>query len=236
MDIAVIANKIGAHIYTPEGVPPEFAVQGVKPLDSAGPQEISFVINDKYRDQMTSSEAGAFLLAKPNPLVSKIQLIHKEPYSALATMAQMFHQTQHEFEGISPLAFVGEGAQLGENVTLFPFAYIGCGAKIGDGTVVYAFSYVGQDAIVGKNSILYPCAVLSAKCEIGANTILQGGAVIGGDGFGFAPSTTGIQKVPQQGKVIIEDDVEVGHVLQLIVPPLMLPELEKAPNLMLTSM
>tara|TARA_A100001015_G_C14988297_1_gene712583 strand:- start:861 stop:1889 length:1029 start_codon:yes stop_codon:yes gene_type:complete len=210
MDITVIANKIGAEIYTPQGATREFVVQGVKPLDLAGPDEISFVLNDKYRQQMKSSKAGAFLLANPNPLVSKLQLIHREPYAALASIAQMFYQSKKEFEGVSQLAFIGENAQLGKGVTLFPFSYVGPGAKVGDNSTVYSFSYIGKDAVVGNNCTLYPSSVLLEECEIGDNTILQGGAVVGGDGFGFAPSKTGIRKVPQQGKVVIEEDVEVG--------------------------
>ena len=112
--------------------------------------------------------------------------------------------------GIDSLAFVSPSAKIGEGCYIGAFAFVGDNAVLGDGCQVYPHAYIGDGVSVGKNCILYPHASVYHGCRIGNNVTLHSGSVIGADGFGFAPTPEGYDKIPQIGIVTIEDNVEIG--------------------------
>ena len=113
-------------------------------------------------------------------------------------------------QGVSPLASIAESAKIGKNVYIGPFACIEDGAEIGDNVCIHPQATIGSNVKIGMNTIIYPHVTIYQDCRIGNNCILHAGAVIGADGFGFAPGADGYEKIPQIGIVELEDNVEVG--------------------------
>lgn len=122
----------------------------------------------------------------------------------------LYEMSQPKKQGIDPLASIASNAKIGKNVYIGPFACIEEGAIIGDNTYIHPHVTVGCNAKVGNNTILYPHVTIYHDCRIGNNCILHAGSVVGADGFGFAPSPEGYEKIPQIGIAILEDDVEIG--------------------------
>ena len=131
-------------------------------------------------------------------------------YEAVARLLNLYESMTQRRTGIHPLACVSETAEVGADTYIGPFAYIGDGAKIGARTQIYAGTVVEERASVGDDCILYPRVSVYHDCRIGNEVILHSGVVIGADGFGFAPSAEGYEKIPQIGIVTIEDRVEIG--------------------------
>jgi len=128
---------------------------------------------------------------------------------ALAHLLSHF-EPPHPFEGISPAAFVEEGAEIEEGAAVAPFTYVSKGAVIGKGAVLYPFVYVGPGARIGEGTVVYPFAYIGWGVEIGKRCLIHPGAVIGAEGFGFVPTETGWLRIPQIGQVSIGDDVRIG--------------------------
>jgi UDP-3-O-[3-hydroxymyristoyl] glucosamine N-acyltransferase len=174
---------------------------------------ITFLANPKYEHFIYTTKASVVLVNndfKPSQEV-KVTLIRvPDAYECIAKLLQLYEQTKPKHEGVSPLAFVAPTAKVGRDVYLAPFAVVEEGAEVGDGAQLYPHATVGAHAKIGKNTILYANAVVYHDCVIGNNCILHSGCVIGADGFGFAPTPEGYDKIPQIGIVTIEDDVELG--------------------------
>jgi UDP-3-O-[3-hydroxymyristoyl] glucosamine N-acyltransferase len=205
----------------------ERVFEGLAPLSHATPNTIAFLANEKYLDEayvtragaiLCSPEHGALLAARfemesatlSSEVVVPQLLLTKEPYVAFARVAQVFFKPAHPFEGRSAQAYVDASAQVASSATLFPFCFVGPGARIGARTVVYSGVFIGAGSVVGDDCILYPNAVVREGCRLGDRCLLNPGAVLGGDGFGFAPSGLENVKIPQVGGVRLADDVEVG--------------------------
>lgn len=189
---------------------PDAEVIGVNTLEKAGPTEVSFLSNPKYTSQLAETRAGAVIVLPEFADQVERALVSDAPYQDFGRVLALFAPRQGCFEGISPLAYIDPAAELGANVTVYPFAFVGQGARIGEGATLFAGVYVGENARVGAFSTLYPNAVVMANCEIGEECTLFPGAVIGSDGFGYARSAAGIQKIPQVGRVVLGRQVEVG--------------------------
>ena len=131
-------------------------------------------------------------------------------YECLAKLLTLYEQSKPKRTGIDPLAYVAPTAQVGKDVYLAPFACVEDHAVVGDGTQLHPHAVVGPGARVGKDCILYPHATVYHDCRIGDRCTLHAGSVVGSDGFGFAPTPNGYEKIPQIGIAILEDDVEIG--------------------------
>ena len=131
-------------------------------------------------------------------------------YECVAKLLQMYEAAKPKKTGIDPLAFVSPDATVGENCYVGPFAYVGSGVVVGNGTQVHPHATLCDNVRVGSDCIIYPQACLYHDVVVGNRVILHSGCVIGADGFGFAPSANGYDKIPQIGTVTIEDDVEIG--------------------------
>ena len=182
-------------------------------IEEGIPGAISFLSNPKYTHYIYDTESSIVLVNKdfvPEKEVKATLIKVNNAYESLAKLMTLYEQSQPKRTGIDPLAYVAPTAKIGKNVYLAPFACVGDNAEIGDGTELHPHATVGRGAKVGKNCILYTNCNVYHDCRVGNNCILHSGCVIGADGFGFAPSPEGYEKIPQIGIAILEDNVEVG--------------------------
>lgn len=189
----------------------EREIRGVATLDRAGPGELSFLTNPKYRKAAEGSRAGAVLVGPGVRLAGRDLLEAPEPYVALAEILELFHPETRPPAGVSPEARIAEGVRAGRDVTIGPFAVVAAGSSIGDRVRIGAGVVVGEDCEIGDDSILYPRVVLYPGTRVGRRCRVHAGVVLGADGFGFATRKDGRhRKIPQVGRVVVEDDVEIG--------------------------
>ncbi len=184
----------------------------VAPLDSAEPSHLAFLDNRRYIPQLATSRAGGCivdpLLADRAP-VGMALLLTKEPYHAYARVAAAFHPRPIFEPGVATGAVVDETAEIGDGTRIEPGAVIAAGVKIGSRCHIQANVVLSEGVILGDDCIVGACASLS-YCLIGNRVFINAGVRIGQDGFGFALGPQGYLKVPQLGRVIIEDDVDIG--------------------------
>ncbi|MCB1997895.1 MAG: UDP-3-O-(3-hydroxymyristoyl)glucosamine N-acyltransferase [Rhodoferax sp.] len=187
----------------------------VGPLATADAATISFLAQARYRAQLDASGAGCVLVAPA--LRDAVQeraaaVLVDDPYHAFARLTQWWAaQTRPAATpGVHASAVIEPGVQLHPSVHVGPLAYVGPGTVIGEGVIVGAQAHVGRDAVVGTGTRLMPRATLLDGCRIGQRGLVHGGAVIGADGFGFAPHQGQWVKIEQLGAVVIGDDVEIG--------------------------
>ncbi len=186
-------------------------IRGCNTLMDAKEDEISFLSNPKYVKYLALTRAGAVVLGPEYAERTNCSIIISEnPYLDFAKIVSLFAKEQGEFQGISDGSFIHKEAIIGENVTIYPHVYIGPRAKIGDNTTIFSGSYIGEDVSIGKECLIYPNVVIMGGCVIGNKVILHPGVVIGSDGFGFAMENGVREKFPQIGRVVIEDNVEIG--------------------------
>jgi UDP-3-O-[3-hydroxymyristoyl] glucosamine N-acyltransferase len=193
-------------------------VSGTAPLERAGPCDLTFLDNKTYADAFAGTRAAACFvvpeLADRAPAGLAL-LISKDPYRAFAAAAGKLYPAAmrpgviFEDEGIVPGAYVHPDARLEPGVHVDPGAVIGARAEIGSGTVISANAVIGPDVRIGRECAIGPNATV-VHALVGNRVIIHAGARIGQDGFGFAMSPRGHLKVPQTGRVIVQDDVEVG--------------------------
>ena len=174
---------------------------------------ISFLSNPKYTHYLYDTQSSIVLVDKALKLEkeTKATLIRVDnAYDAVAKLLTLYEMSKPKKKGIDPLAYIAPTAQIGEDCYIAPFAYVGENVRIGKGTQIYPHTTVYDHASVGENCILYPNVSVYHDCKVGNRVILHSGCVIGADGFGFAPTPHGYDKIPQIGIVTIEDDVEIG--------------------------
>jgi UDP-3-O-[3-hydroxymyristoyl] glucosamine N-acyltransferase len=193
---------------------PDSIVSEVASLTDAKPESVSFLGNKMYLNQLKSSAAGV-ILVKPDleqePQAGQTFIVCDNVDLAFSKAIMVFAPAPIEYErGIHPTAYVADSATIGENVSIGPNATVEAEAVIGDNSTICAGTYIGHQATVGKDCLIYQNVTISFRCIIGNQVIIQPGVVIGGDGYGFAPTPTGIIKLPQVGIVEIQDNVEIG--------------------------
>ena len=190
----------------------EVEISGCAKLDEAGPNDISFLANIKYKGQVDQTKAAAVLVASDLTIDTNRALIKVEdPYFAFLLMLEKLYPPIEMIKpGIADTAVVATSSNLGEGTAVGAGVYIGENVKVGNNTIIYPNSVVLDDSVIGSDCIIYPNVTIREKCLIGNRVILQPGSVVGSDGFGFAPTAAGFHKIPQVGNVILEDDVEIG--------------------------
>ena len=174
---------------------------------------ISFLSNKKYLHYIYETKSSVVLVDESLALERNVNctLIRvKSAYEAVAQLLQLYESMKPRKRGISDLAFIDPTATIGEDCYIGPFAYVGPKCVIGDDSIIHPHAALGDNVIVGKNTEIHSNAVIYHDCKVGNRCILHAGCVIGADGFGFAPSENGYDKIPQIGIVTIEDDVEIG--------------------------
>ena len=190
--------------------PPDLVMHGIAPLSEATPEHLSFLANPKYAAQVPTTRAGAVLVAE-DFAGDDVRLVRvKNPYLAMATVAAKWFASRHRPRGISPLAVVSPSATLGRDVAIGPFATIGDDVVLGDGVTIYQHVSIEPGCTIGDETTIYPLVSIYERTAIGRRCILHSGVVVGSDGYGFATEGGRHHKVPQIGRVRIEDDVEIG--------------------------
>jgi UDP-3-O-[3-hydroxymyristoyl] glucosamine N-acyltransferase len=186
-------------------------LSGVATLDSAGPGEIAFLANPKYRARLAGTRAGAVILGPADRDAAAIpRIVSENPYAYYARTVALFHPEEPAWPGIHPFAQVDASANVDASAEIGAFAVIGANARIGAGARIGAHTAIGRDCSVGEGTRLHARVTLYDGCSVGARCVLHSGAVIGADGFGQARFEGRWIKVPQVGGVRIGDDVEVG--------------------------
>ena len=186
-------------------------ITGIGTLMSAGPSDITFLSNSKYRAQLASTRAGAIIVGAADRDASALpRIVTDNPYAYQARVSNFFHPLQRPPAGVHESAVVDASAQIGIGVAIGAQAVVGPHVRIGDRVVIGASCHLGEGVTIGADSFFYPGVVIYPGCRIGARVIMHAGAVIGADGFGFAQDQGQWVKVPQTGAVSIGDDVEIG--------------------------
>jgi len=201
-----LAGQLGAKVIGDGG----HEVCGVRPLDTAGREHLSFLHNPKYVEEARSSEAGAILVADPAVLPDRNLLVCPEPYLALAHALEIFHPSERPEPGVHPSAVVAGDVVLSDGASVGPLASVGAGSAIGERTSLGPGCVLGRGVVVGADCVIHPRVVIEDRCRVGNRCIIHSGTVIGSDGFGFATVDGVHHKVPQVGIVVVEDDVEIG--------------------------
>ena len=184
----------------------------VAPLETAGPEDVTFLDNRKYLDAFAGSRAGAAFVderfAERAPAGMAL-LLTKEPYKAFARTAQALYPAKPVFPGVAPTAIIGPAATVPADCEIGPYVVIEAGARIGARCQIGAHTVIGPAVELGDDCRVGPHVTLS-HCLVGARVVLHPGVRIGQPGFGFAPDREGPVKIPQLGRVVIGDDVDIG--------------------------
>jgi UDP-3-O-[3-hydroxymyristoyl] glucosamine N-acyltransferase len=194
---------------------PELPIERVAPLDSADARAITFVAQSRYADRLAQCGAACVIVTPALLETARARgaaLVHPDPYLYYARLTQWWRR-QHEPEpepGVHPSAVVDASARIDPSAHVGALAVVCAGAEVGAHAVVGAQAHVGAFARVGAHTRLAPHTMLGARCSIGARCIVHAGAVIGADGFGFAPVEGRWEKIEQLGAVRIGNDVEIG--------------------------
>lgn len=185
-------------------------IERVTTIDTAGEGEITFLTNPKYLPMLGQCKASAIIVAKGVEAEGRNLLVCGNPYLAFAKILTYLQCPAPSPQGIMPGAHVAKSARCGANVTIHPGCVVGENVTIGSGTTLYPGVIIYDDVVIGENCILHAGSIVREECRLGDRVILQPSAVIGSDGFGFAPDGPRYYKIPQVGIVVLEDDVEIG--------------------------
>ncbi len=194
---------------------PETKLNTIAKIEEGHEGALSFLANPKYEPYIYTTGSSAVLVRndfRPSKEIRTTLIRVADPYQALAQLLAIYEQSQtRPKKGIHPTAVIEPGAVVGSDVYIGAYAYVSDSAVIGDGCSLYPHVFIGDSVTIGKSCTLHPGVKIYRKCVIGNDCILHAGAVIGADGFGFAPVTdANYMKIPQVGNVILEDHVEIG--------------------------
>jgi UDP-3-O-[3-hydroxymyristoyl] glucosamine N-acyltransferase len=186
-------------------------VRDVRPLETAGPEDLSFLTHPRYRERAERSRAAALLVDRESAAgLAQDLVVCSDPYRALAVLLQRLHPRRERAAGAHPTAIVGSGCEIAASAHLGPYVVLGDGVRVGEGAVLEAHVVVGDGCRIGAGAVLHPRVVLYDRTEVGEGCVLHAGAVVGSDGFGFAEDQGRQVKIPQLGSVRLGREVEVG--------------------------
>ncbi|MCK4880687.1 MAG: UDP-3-O-(3-hydroxymyristoyl)glucosamine N-acyltransferase [Bacteroidales bacterium] len=193
---------------------PDASVSDISKIEEGKPGTLSFLANPKYEKYIYDTQSSIVIVNadfQPQKSIGATLVRVKNAYESFAALLRLYDQSKPRKSGISKMAAISDSASLGKELYVGDFTVISENATVGDGVQLYPQVYVGNNVKIGEGTILHPGVKVYEGCEIGAHCVIHAGAIIGGDGFGFAPNQeNNYEKVPQVGKVIIEDHVEVG--------------------------
>jgi UDP-3-O-[3-hydroxymyristoyl] glucosamine N-acyltransferase len=207
MKLSEVAGRLGCALRGDGDV----EIHGIATLERARSGELSFLTNPKYNKAAHESHASALIVGEEYPPLDVPLLVHPNPYLIFAKAIELFHQPVRPAVRIHPTACIDDTAQIGRGVSVGAYAVIGAQAIIEDGVDIREHCLISPRARVGERSLLHSGVIIREDVVIGKRCIIQNKAVIGSDGFGYAKDDQGRwYKIPQVGRVIIEDDVEIG--------------------------
>ncbi|MBN2382909.1 UDP-3-O-(3-hydroxymyristoyl)glucosamine N-acyltransferase [bacterium] len=186
-------------------------ITGIAPLETAGPNQITFLTNPRLAKFLDQSQAGCIIVSKK---VAQGRagtfLVSGNPYYTFALVSQLFHPLARPRPGISDQAVIEENVSIAEACCIYPFVYISSGTHIGPGVTIFPHVFIGRDVTIGQDTYIYANVTIRENVRIGQRVIIHSGTVVGSDGYGFATEAGAHYKIPQIGNVIIEDEVELG--------------------------
>lgn len=189
----------------------EVLISQIATLDSAKADQIAFLANSKYRAQLDTTHAGAIIVGAADAEATTLpRIVCENPYAYFAKLSAFLNPLPQVVAGIHPSAVVGDGVIISPSAQIDAHVVIGVGAKIGANSVIMAGCNIGAGVVIGENARLYPRVVVYHDCVLGNNLIAHSGVVIGADGFGIAMDEGRWLKIPQIGRVVIGNDVEIG--------------------------
>ncbi|RXS44233.1 UDP-3-O-(3-hydroxymyristoyl)glucosamine N-acyltransferase [Idiomarina sp. 29L] len=202
-----LADHVGGEVRGNSQLP----ILRVATLQSASSDAIAFLANSRYKKQLETTQAGAVLVSPKddNDTVDNAIIVNN-PYAAFAHIAQLLDTTPKPAEGIAKTAVIAESAHIGKNVSIGEYAVIEEGVHVGDNTCIGPHCYVGRETTIGSDCTLWSGVKIYHQCVIGNNCLFHSGAVVGADGFGWAPEDGKWVKIPQLGRVVIKDNVDIG--------------------------
>lgn len=206
--LAKIADKIGGQVFGNSSI----EINDVAQIDKAKEGEITFLANPKYKLALDNTSASAVIIDQKTDITPSIPyiLVMDAYYGFLQTFL-LFNPEKKLLEpGIHSTAIIHESSNIGQNVSIGANVWIGPGVIVGEGTQIFPNCVILNGTKIGTDCILYPSVTIRENCVIGDRVIIHNGVVIGSDGFGFAFHEERYHKIPQVGRVIIEDDVEIG--------------------------
>jgi len=207
LTLGQIARLVDGTVKGDEGV----LINDVAEIQNAHQGAITFLANPKYAKYLASTLATAVIVAEDCPGSFPNLILVKNPNLAFSIVLAHFRPEQPlPTPGIHPTAVVADDAQMGEKVYLGPYVVIESGVRIADNVTILAHCYIGQSVSIGSGTMIFPNVSIYHKCVIGKKVRIHSGVVIGSDGFGFVRVADGIEKIPQAGRVIIQDEVEIG--------------------------
>lgn len=213
MQISFTAEQIATVLNgTIEG-DPSVVVNNFSKIEEGKPGTLTFLANPKYTHHIYNTKASIVLVNNDFVAEQPIQatLIRCfNAYASLAILLDMVEKTKPRKTGIESMSQISPSAIIGDDVYIGSFSYIADNANIGKQAQIYPQVYIGDNVSIGENTVIYPGVKIYAGSIIGKNCIIHSGAIIGSDGFGFAPENGAYKKIPQMGITIIEDDVEIG--------------------------
>jgi UDP-3-O-[3-hydroxymyristoyl] glucosamine N-acyltransferase len=206
MTLVEIASFLGGVVIGADNT----IINNIRSIEEANEGDLTFIANKKYLKKLKLTKASAILAPQQTAAEGKNLIIVDDPYVALGKLLTLFYPLEHGHIGISPDAYIEDGAIVSPEARIFSRAFISKGAKIDKGVVIYPGVFIGNNSYIGEDSILYANVTVYQSCIIGKRVILHSGVVIGADGFGFASPGKNNIKIPQVGFVQIDDDVEIG--------------------------
>jgi UDP-3-O-[3-hydroxymyristoyl] glucosamine N-acyltransferase len=205
--LAEIAARIGGRVLGDAGT----AVNQVATLENAQAGQIAFLASEKYRAQLDSTQASAVILGENDADATSLpRIVSNNPYLYFARVSSFLNPPAPVVPGIDPAAVIGEGASIDRTAHIGPHVTIGKHARIGARSMVMAGCSIGEGVTIGEDALLYPRVVVYHDCILGNRLIAHSGVVVGADGFGMAMDEGCWLKIPQIGRVVIGDDVEIG--------------------------
>ena len=184
-------------------------------IQDAKKGQLAFLSNPKYEQYIYTTQASVVIVKKdfvPRKEISTNLILVDDPYSGFTALLEEYHKMiNFQKTGVEQPSYIGENSVTGNNIYRGAFSYIGSKVKIGDNVKIHPHVYIGDDVVIGNNSIIHAGVKIYSGTRIGNNCVLHSGAVLGSDGFGFAPQEDGTYKtIPQLGNVILEDNITIG--------------------------
>ncbi|WP_020675687.1 UDP-3-O-(3-hydroxymyristoyl)glucosamine N-acyltransferase [Geopsychrobacter electrodiphilus] len=185
-------------------------ISRIRTIDQAGTGDLTFLTNPKYLPYLEKCQASAVIMAPGTEAPGKNLLVCPNPYLAFAKILTELRGEAYPYVGILPGAVVAPSAKIGQNVSIYPGCVVGDNVVIGDNCMIFPNVVIYADVRIGSDCLIHAGCLIREQTQIGNRVILQPGAILGSDGFGFAPDGEAYFKIPQVGIVVLEDDVELG--------------------------
>jgi UDP-3-O-[3-hydroxymyristoyl] glucosamine N-acyltransferase len=206
--LSALAARLQGRLEGPDG---DSVVRGVSTLRDAGPDQVCYYGNPRYRDQLASTGALAVIVSDRVETCARNQILTGDAYEAFRQALELWKPDRTSgFDGVHPSAVIHPSAALDPTVSAGPCAVVDRDVTVGAGTVIGPGSYLGPSVRVGRDCEIHAGVVIEAETVVGDRVVIHGGAVLGSDGFGFVPDPRGHRKISQNGNVVIGDDVEIG--------------------------